>query len=174
MLFQKILVAIDNSAASQTVFEYALSLAKQNQASLMLLHVMSGEEENSPMWIPTHMDSIYWETGAETDLDNWRKQWERYEQEGLVKLRKLIAKAHQEGINGEFRQISGSPGRSICHLAWSWQADLILVGNRGRSGLGELLLGSVSNYVLHHAPCSVLTIKAQIKEKTKSIGDEEK
>ena len=160
MLFQKILVAIDNSDTSRAVFERALSLAKQNQASLMLLHVLSGDDENSPVWIPTHMDSIYWETGAQTDLDNWRKQWETYEQEGLVKLRQLIAEAHQAGIDAEFRQIAGSPGRHICHLAWSWQADLIIVGNRGRSGVGELLLGSVSNYVLHHAPCSVLTIKA--------------
>lgn len=158
-MFQKILVAIDNSATSQAVFERALSLAKQNQANLMLLHVLSGDEENSPMWIPTHSDSTYWEAGAETDLDNWRKQWETYEQEGLTKLRQLIAKAHQVGINAEFRQIAGSPGRHICHLAWSWQADLIVVGNRGRSGVKELFLGSVSNYVLHHAPCSVLTVK---------------
>ena len=166
-MFQKILVAIDNSAASQAVFEHALSLAKQNQASLMLLHVLSGDEENSPWWIPIHMDSIYWEVGAETDLDSWRKHWENYEQEGLAKLRKLIAEAHQAGINAEFRQIAGSPGRNICRLAWSWQADLIVVGNRGRSGVGELFLGSVSNYVLHHAPCSVLTVKGASVAKTR-------
>ncbi|GAB4535875.1 MAG: universal stress protein [Pleurocapsa sp.] len=159
MLFQKILVAIDNSAASQEVFQRALSLAKQNQGSLMLVHVLSGDEENSPLWIPTHSDSVYWEVGAETDLDNWRKQWEVYEQEGLNKLRKLIAQVHQAEINGEFRQLTGSAGRNICHLASSWQADLIVVGNRGRSGLSEFFLGSVSNYVLHHAPCSVLTVK---------------
>ncbi|MBE9047539.1 universal stress protein [Pleurocapsales cyanobacterium LEGE 10410] len=161
-MFKKILIAIDNSATSQAVFTQALSLAQQNQASLMLLHVLSGDEENSPTWIPTHMDSAYWETGAETDLDNWRKQWENYEQEGLVKLRQLIAEAHQAGIDAEFRQIAGSPGRNICHLAWSWQADLIVVGNRGHSGVKELFLGSVSNYVLHHAPCSVLTLKAAV------------
>ncbi|MGQ9872468.1 universal stress protein [Leptodesmis sp.] len=38
-------------------------------------------------------------------------------------------------------------------------ADLILIGNRGHTGLKELFLGSASNYVLHHAPCSVLTVK---------------
>ena len=161
-MFQKILVAIDHTATSQAVFEQALSLAKQDQASLMLLHVLSGDEENSPWWIPTNVDSIDWQVEAETDLDNWRRQWNIYEQEGLAKLRNLIAEAHRAGIKAEFRQIAGSPGRHICRLAWSWQADLIVVGNRGRSGVGELFLGSVSNYVLHHAPCSVLTVKASV------------
>ncbi len=43
-------------------------------------------------------------------------------------------------------------------------ADLIVVGRRGRSGLSELILGSASNYVLHHAPCSVLTLQGKIIE----------
>ena len=76
-------------------------------------------------------------------------------------------------LNTEFRQLPGSPGRTICHLAWSWQADLIIVGNQGRSRIGELLLGSVSNYVLHHAPCSVLTVKNYIREKNESINQQE-
>jgi nucleotide-binding universal stress UspA family protein len=36
------------------------------------------------------------------------------------------------------------------------------MGRRGRTGLSELFLGSVSNYVTHHAPCSVLTLKLQL------------
>jgi hypothetical protein len=51
------------------------------------------------------------------------------------------------------------PGPTICKLAHDWPADLIVLGNRGRSGMAELLLGSVSNYVLHHAACSVLVVK---------------
>ncbi len=45
-MFKKILVALDSSNMSQIVFERALHLAKTNQASLMLLHVLSGEDEN--------------------------------------------------------------------------------------------------------------------------------
>ena len=165
MLFQKILVALDNSATSQAVFERALSLAKQNQANLMLLHVLSGEEEDSPLPLPPEVGDPYWTTVSELTLESWLKQWETYENECLEKLQKLTAEANQQGINTEFRQLPGNAGRIICHLAWSWQADLIIVGNRGRSGFGELLLGSVSNYVLHHAPCSVLTVKHGIPPK---------
>ncbi|MCZ8054719.1 MAG: universal stress protein, partial [Microcystis sp. LE19-12.2C] len=49
--------------------------------------------------------------------------------------------------------------KTICKVAREENIDLIVIGRRGRSGLGELFLGSVSNYVLHHAPCSVLIVQ---------------
>lgn len=162
-MFKKILVALDSSSTSKLVFAKALSLAQQNQADLMLLHVLSAEEEDSPMPLPPKVGDPYWTTVSEVTLESWLKQWETYESECLEKLQKFTAQAHRLGINTEFRQLPGSPGRTICHLAWSWQADLIIVGNRGRLGIGELLLGSVSNYVLHHASCSVLTVKDYVK-----------
>ncbi len=48
-MFDKILAAIDRSTVNQKVFEEALSLAKANNASLILLHVLSGEESGSPI-----------------------------------------------------------------------------------------------------------------------------
>ena len=48
MMFKKIIVALDRSLIGQHVFEEALGLAKLTQASLMLLHVLSPEEEGSP------------------------------------------------------------------------------------------------------------------------------
>ena len=44
-------------------------------------------------------------------------------------------------------------------LAKDWNADLIIMGRRGLTGLSEMFLGSVSNYVVHHASCSVLLIQ---------------
>lgn len=55
--------------------------------------------------------------------------------------------------------MSGSPERSICEIAQTWEADLIIVGSRGLTGIKEMFLGSVSNYVTHHAPCSVLIVR---------------
>jgi nucleotide-binding universal stress UspA family protein len=163
-MFEKILVAIDSSTMSKIVFERALHLAKQNQASLMLLHVLSGEDENSPQPISPDLESIYWAPGTEIDINSWRQQWKTYESECLEQLRACAASARTTGVNAKFRQIRGSPGRTICHLARTWEADLIVIGNRGRAGLKELFLGSVSNYVLHHASCSVLTVKSAVAQ----------
>jgi nucleotide-binding universal stress UspA family protein len=159
-MFKKILVAIDNTPNSQPVFEGALSLAQMSQANLLLLHVLSSEEEGSPLPIPPSLGDPYAvAAGSEVVLESWLKQWEIYESECLKQLQGRAAEANTVGVTAEFRQVRGSGGRTICSIAQSWAADLIVIGNRGRSGLSELFLGSVSNYVLHHAPCSVLTIK---------------
>jgi len=50
---------------------------------------------------------------------------------------------------------SGSPASSILAAIETWQPDLLVIGSRGRTGLVKTLLGSVSQKVLHHAPCSV-------------------
>jgi nucleotide-binding universal stress UspA family protein len=62
------------------------------------------------------------------------------------------------GIKADSQQILGSPGKTICKVAKETEADLIVVGHRGRWGLTEILLGSVSNYVFHHANCCVLVV----------------
>lgn len=160
-MFTKLLVAIDHSALTTTVFETALGLAKTASAELMLVHVLSSDEDGSPLPIPPNADTIYWAPGSELNLEMWRQQWETYATEHLKTLQALAATARNAGITVEFQQLPDIPGRAICRLAQTWGADLIVIGNRGRSGLQELLLGSVSNYVLHHAPCSVLTVKAR-------------
>jgi nucleotide-binding universal stress UspA family protein len=55
--------------------------------------------------------------------------------------------------------ISGSPGQVIVEEAEAWAADLIVVGSRGLGGWSRLLLGSVSNSVVHHAKCSVEIVR---------------
>jgi nucleotide-binding universal stress UspA family protein len=163
MIFDKLLVAIDMSEMHKHVFEYALSLAQKNNADLMLMHALSAEEENSPLPIPPNLTEIYPAIGNDLTLESWRKQWDEFEREGLEVLQSLAREATNAGVRAEFQQISGSPSRTICRLASDWQANLIVIGHRGRSGLSEILLGSVSNYVLHHAPCSVMLVRESVK-----------
>lgn len=158
-MFHKILVAVDSSSHSNHVFDAALALAKANQAHLMLLHVLSVEEEGSPS-MPISSGFSYYPILNDTTLEVYQSQWRAFEEKGLNLLRRYTETATEAGIPTEFTQTPGSPGRMICEQAKMWGADLIMVGRRGRSGLSELLLGSVSNYVLHHATCSVLTVHA--------------
>ncbi|MEO0647750.1 MAG: universal stress protein [Cyanobacteria bacterium J06650_10] len=58
----------------------------------------------------------------------------------------------------EYIQPHGHPGLVICQAATENDADLIVVGNRDQTTLISITLGSVSNYVLHHAPCSVTVV----------------
>ena len=156
-MFHKILVAMDSSAIGKQVFGKALALAKATDACFMLLHVLSAEEEGSPNNYTFH-SLDYYPVVSEKTLQIEREQWSVFEKHGLELLRSRQAIATAAGVSTEFTQTAGSPGRTICDLARTWGADLIVIGRRGRSGLAELILGSVSSYVLHHCPCSVLTV----------------
>lgn len=57
------------------------------------------------------------------------------------------------------RVVRGAPAPSIVLEAEEWKADLIIVGSHGYGFWERMLLGSVSNAVVHHAPCSVLVVR---------------
>lgn len=168
-MFHKILVAIDQSNRSHKVFEQAVDLAKATGANLMLLHVLSTEEAIAPR-LPTLTTLEYYPMDGKY-FEDYQKRWQTYEKLGLEMLQSCIEKTTAAGVTAEFTQSAGNPGRSICDLARMWEADLVVLGRRGHSGLNELILGSVSNYVMHHAPCSVLTVQGQT-ETGADIGSE--
>jgi nucleotide-binding universal stress UspA family protein len=151
-MFQKILVAIDDSESSRSIFEQSLALAKADQSELMLIHVLTMINDFYPsdtfIGMPASAMRIYAE------------QLESREQAGIKKLQSLAVEATTAGIPTNFVQKIGDPGKVICEIAIDWNANLIVVGRRGLNGLSELLMGSTSNYVLHHASCAVLTIPA--------------
>jgi nucleotide-binding universal stress UspA family protein len=157
-MFHKILAAIDGTETSHDVFKTALDIAKADRANLVLLHVLSFEEQNSvSIPIPTGLE--YFKAVDNKTLEIYRERWQTYEQQSLDLLKSLAERATAAGVITEFQQVAGSPGRQICEFAESADVDLIVMGHRGISGVNELLVGSVSNYVLHRAPCSVLMDK---------------
>lgn len=72
---------------------------------------------------------------------------------------KLSAFAEANGAAVSSELLFGSPDSRIVESAEQWNADLIVVGSHGYSRWERLLLGSVSDSVVHHAPCSVLVVR---------------
>ncbi len=62
-------------------------------------------------------------------------------------------------VKVETKVLRGSPKVEIVEEAENWGADMIVVGSHGYGFFERMLIGSVSNFVLHHAPCSVLVVK---------------
>jgi nucleotide-binding universal stress UspA family protein len=157
-MFHKILAAIDRSEMSHDVFKTALDIAKADKAVLVLLHVLSFDEQDNPsMLMPTGLE--YVRAADANALEGYRDRWQTYEQKSLEILKSLAERATAEGVTTEFHQVADSPGRRICEFADSESIDLIVMGRRGISGVNEFLVGSVSNYVLHRSLCSVLIYK---------------
>ena len=73
-------------------------------------------------------------------------------------LRRL-KEASDKSLKMSHAILGGPPSQAIVEEAQSWGADLILMGCRGLGVWNRLLLGSVSNSVVHHAPCSVEIVR---------------
>ena len=63
------------------------------------------------------------------------------------------------GITAEHLVETGDPGPTICDVAVSVQADVVVIGTHGHGWFKRVMMGSVSTHVLHHAPCPVLVIR---------------
>lgn len=161
-MFSKILVAIDDSAYSQSVFEEALAFAKLHQSRLMLLHVLMTTDNLYP-------GGTYIGTAEIAMQAHWER-WQDQQQSGLVRLEAFKSEAIVVGVEVEFTQSIGDPSRVICELAKTWKSDLIVVGRRGVNAVSEFFGGSVSNYVLHHAPCHVLTLQNPLMARHPILG----
>ncbi len=158
-MYTSILVAIDVFDQRTIVFEQALKLAKMTEAKLILLHVLSRDEVGYPMVPPLGIDENYYD------------RWRGFVKQGLQRLKGFAEQAQTEGVATEIHQEIGRPGHVICEVAEKRKINLIVIGNRGRSGLPEVVLGSQSNYVMHHALCSVLVHRLA---RSSSVSSEDK
>ncbi len=158
MSFHKILVAIDNSPLCQSVFATALELAQSNKAAIKLIHAFMGEivVESTPMMT---LETSLPLGAIANDYQTQQVLIEQQIEEVQALLKHYGEIAISQGVPTESDYKIGEAGHQLCEVAKEWGADLIVVGRRGRKGLAEAFLGSVSNYVLHHAPCSVLVIQ---------------
>ncbi len=157
-MFSRILVAMDDSAEGDHIFEEALSIAKMTNARLMLMHVLSATE--------VECLDVYESSLEERSSDNLNyrtqnhhnQQWECARQHGLENLRSRHAAMCDAGISADIGLPAGNPGQQICEMAHKWGANLILLGRRGLTDQEDYVFNSVSNYVLHHAPCAILVV----------------
>jgi nucleotide-binding universal stress UspA family protein len=157
MGFKKILVALDRSSQAAVVLRKALAIAENQASQLMLFHCLDlKNEEISPViGIGTLSDVNMYDTFQRLRHESLQKDIEQSKNWLEIYCQYAAAK----NLTAESDCCVGNPGVLICDRAKDWGADLIVIGRRGYSGLSELLLGSISNYVTHHAPCSVLVVQ---------------
>ena len=157
MAFHKILVAIDNSDSAESIFNQAIDLAHREESELMIFSCVQWAPSLYPEpainigTMPEHDFSSLDLEMTQINLSKTKERLQAYQQ-----------KAQEANVKAGIAYDAGEPGALICKNAQAWGAELILLGRRGRSGLAELMLGSVSNYVVHRASCSVLVIQGDL------------
>ncbi|HEU4731693.1 MAG TPA: universal stress protein [Kofleriaceae bacterium] len=143
MGFHKILCPVDFSAGSREALRVAAGLARESGAALVLTHIwqapLVGEFQFAPLSIKNIVES------EQAELTTW------------------IGLAKELGApNVDARFLTGAPWDQIVKIAHDEpDLDLIVMGTHGRTGIKHVLLGSVAEKVVRHAPCTVLVVRAE-------------
>jgi nucleotide-binding universal stress UspA family protein len=158
-VLQKILLAIGDSADSDQIFESGLTLAEKLGAEILILHVLDPLVPHGLSAFDSPLVGGVLPIMNDVAIEQYIHAWKDYEQRGIESLQGYAAQAKKRGVKAEILQNYGDSGPLICEAAKNWSADSIVMGRNQKLMLSEVFLGSTSNYVLHHAPCSVIVIQ---------------
>jgi len=139
--FKIILCPVDFSDSSYDALEYGVRFARGADATLILMHVLHNPS-----------DEFFHPEGYVIGWD-----------EAKAKARKLLEQARDERLQGypktELVVDIGDPHELILNLARDRKADLIITSTHGRTGLRHLVMGSVAEKIIRHAPCPVFVVR---------------
>jgi nucleotide-binding universal stress UspA family protein len=146
MFARRILVATDFSIRSRAALRYAVELARALSAEIDVLHVIA----------PPSRVAL----AADAYLD---RPLPRVPEERLAKARTELGQftslvSHQD-VNTNRLIEEGDPAATIVRIANERSAALVVIGTHARTGITEMLLGSVAHQVITCAPCPVVTLR---------------
>jgi nucleotide-binding universal stress UspA family protein len=138
---RRILHPTDFSQHSSYVFRIASDLARQNQATLLVLHTVPNLSAAAVS---------YGEVSSELEPEGYRRR-------AAEELRRAVPPP--AGVAIEYLIAEGEPADEISRVAHERSCDLIVMATHGHTGLRHLFSGSVAEDVVRRAPCPVLTAK---------------
>jgi nucleotide-binding universal stress UspA family protein len=144
----KIVVGVDGSPASAAALRYALDEARTHGARLVV----------ASAW---HVPAQAYSGGVPVPFPDISESLEKDSRATVVEMLEGLEdedEAEAEGVELDQVVREGQPAEVLLGLAAD--ADLIVVGSRGRGGFSGLLLGSVSQQVTHHAACPVTIVRS--------------
>jgi nucleotide-binding universal stress UspA family protein len=144
-----IVCPVDFSPGSLAALEYALSLAQQVCARLVLLHVVEWFLE---------------EAAASNAYPEFARYYRALHDEAVDRVRALIPEGARDWCRPEERITRGKPYEAILEVAAETSASVIVMGAQGRTGLGLALFGSTTQHVIRAAACPVLCVRPHVAE----------
>ena len=159
MRWQTLLVPHDYSPCADRALNLAVDLAKTHQARIVILHVT-----DLPPGLTADAMVSDRETGDMVRVDAYA------EKAAMRELAARVDPLRAAGLTVDARSALGDIADSILEAATEEQADLIVMGTHGRTGLAHLFLGSMAEKILRHATVPVLTVRERT-EPRRTTGD---
>jgi nucleotide-binding universal stress UspA family protein len=163
MAFTHILAPTDFSAPAQHALRYAFEEATLHQARVTLMHVLTHHTGTEVFYVagappaPTGFDPALGGRLPSLQASPPQVVLQDHREEALQHLRDLVPGSFSG--HWEVEVTTGDPAEAIVRTAQAYNADLIVMGTHGRTGLPHVLLGSIAEKVTRLAPCPVLTIR---------------
>lgn len=148
-LLGRILHATDFSACARRALEYARFLAEACSARLEILHVL----EFPPGMDPDYAVNVLYLERLRKEIDGQLAELVREAAKGTLAARGELGRV------ATARQVVGIASQKIVEAARESDADLVVLGTHGRTGLEHILLGSTAERVIRTAPCPVLAVR---------------
>ncbi|XP_031475740.1 uncharacterized protein LOC116247647 [Nymphaea colorata] len=150
----KVLIALDESEGSLHALNWALdhlfgNAGSRDLRSLTILHVI----QPFPQYFCPGGPGVY---VTPMVVDSVIKS---QEQHSAALLRRTSTMCSEKHVRAETLKKEGEPKEAICQVVEQIHADLVVIGSRGLGTIKRAVLGSVSDYVAHHAKCPVLIVK---------------
>lgn len=149
-VFDVVLIALDRTPFDQAVLVAAQQLRLEEDTTVVFVHVLPYAEDTAGQDVSRPLPSTH---------DFPHGQLEQYLRSCADQL--LDPSFGQESsLETRFEIVQGNAETEIIRLANIYQADLILLGSRGLTGVDRILAGSVSSQVVAEAPCTVMVVKS--------------
>jgi nucleotide-binding universal stress UspA family protein len=143
--YSNIVVGTDGSETAELAVQHAGALAKDHSARLVIVTAYE-----------PHDDALLKESeGVPGDI-RWALTDRAQAEEKAHAGRKIVSELGLKGVVAQ--AIPGSPPDVLLEAAKDFNADVIVVGSKGLTGLPVARLGSVASLVSHHAPCDVFIV----------------
>ncbi len=143
---KNVLYATDFSTESESAFPYATAVCRRFGSTLHLAHVLS---DTNVLLMTSGVDYV----NVETLYEEVRREARKNIQQLTTRLGKIPYQTYLR---------HGHVWPSLSSIVREKNIDLIVLGTHGRTGFGKLLLGSVAEDILRHAPCPVLTVGPKV------------
>ena len=147
--FRRILVPVDESRPSQNSLAVAAGLARETGAEVILTHVVQMRWSQDEAELKATYGQI---------IDDYRRS-------GEATLRRTAESEVFSGLDVDTQLLFGNnPARELLRLTKEREVDAIVMGSHGRGGFGRMILGSVSQRVIHDATVPVIIVPPHLEQ----------